>query len=262
MNFRPLTRVVAVLLLLSGAVLTGYYANEIRVARSETPKILAVAWQTHGKRISLRDLPLQRLQWLLAIEDPAFFEHHGVDLYTPGAGMTTISQGLVKLLYFPDGFQKGIAKIRQTLIARYAFDTLVSKEEQLALLLNTAYLGQVNGVAIYGFSAAAETYFHRNFAALSDGEFKSLVAMLAAPDRFVPGSSALLERTARINAYLSGAYQPASVLDTEYDGKTKGSLGEEIFMAMLRLITDAKPQIQANSAVGHSQPVIPSGPSH
>jgi len=43
---------------------------------------------------------------------------------------------LVKLLYFPDGFQKGIAKVRQTLIARYAFDALVSKEEQLALLLN------------------------------------------------------------------------------------------------------------------------------
>ncbi|WGS87238.1 hypothetical protein [Methylomonas sp. UP202] len=95
MNFRRLTRVVAVLLLLSGTVLTGYYANEIRVARSETPKILALAWQTHGKRISLRDLPLQRLQWLLAIEDPAFYEHQGVDLYTPGAGMTTISQGLV-----------------------------------------------------------------------------------------------------------------------------------------------------------------------
>jgi len=174
--------------------------------------------------------------------------------------MTTISQSLVKLLYFPDGFQKGIAKVRQTLIARYVFDALVPKEEQLTLLLNAAYLGHPNSVPVYGFSDAAQTYFHRDFTALSDGEFKSLVAMLAAPDRFVPGSSALVERTARINAYLSGVYYPRSVLDTEYDGKVKGTLGEEVFMAILRLITDAKPQIQAISATGHTRPVIPSGP--
>ena len=45
--------------------------------------------------------------------------------------MTTISQGLVKVLYFPSGFRPGIAKIRQTLIAQYAFDASVSKQEQL-----------------------------------------------------------------------------------------------------------------------------------
>ena len=88
-----------------------------------------------------------------------------------------------------------------------------------------------------------------------------LVATLAAPDRFVPGSSSLVERSAPINAHLRACINyPRSVLDSEYDGKTKGSLGEEIFMAILRLITGAKSQIQANSAIRHIQPVFPSGP--
>ncbi|WGS84032.1 transglycosylase domain-containing protein [Methylomonas sp. UP202] len=258
MNYRRLLIVVA-WFVFSAAASIGYYVNEIRIARNESPKVLAQAWQTYGKRITLRDLSMERLQWLLAIEDPTFFVHHGVDLYTPGAGMTTISQSLVKLLYFPNGFHKGIAKIRQTLIARYAFDALVPKEEQLELLLNAAYLGHPNGVAIYGFSDAAKVYYHKDFNALSDEEFKLLVAMLAGPDHFVPGSPELAERVTRIGAYLSGEYRPASVLDTEYVGKTRGSLGEEIFMAILRLATGAKQQIQAVSATGLVLPVIPSG---
>jgi hypothetical protein len=98
-NFRRLTRVVAILLLLSGTTLIGYYANEIRIARSDTPKVLAQAWQTYGNRISLRDLTLQSLQWLLAIEDLAFFEHHwcgplhtwcGYDDYQLGLGQAAV----------------------------------------------------------------------------------------------------------------------------------------------------------------------------
>jgi len=34
------------------------------------------------------------------VEDPHSFEHGGVDFSTPGAGITTITQGLVKHLYF------------------------------------------------------------------------------------------------------------------------------------------------------------------
>jgi hypothetical protein len=66
------------------AVLAGYYANEVRIAREETPKVVAQAWHTHGKRIALRDLPTQRLRWLLAIEDPTFFETMA-SIYVPQA---------------------------------------------------------------------------------------------------------------------------------------------------------------------------------
>jgi len=250
---------LGILIVLATVASAGYYLNEVRVARDDTPRLVAQAWQRHDRQITLRDLKPDRLKLLLAIEDPAFFEHHGVDLYTPGAGMTTISQGLVKLLYYPNGFHQGIAKIRQTLIAQYAFDAHVSKNEQLELLLNIAYLGHSNGVEIRGFSNAAQAYFGKEFGTLSDNEFKSLAAMLAAPNHFVPGSPAHAMRMNHINAYLSGSYRPMCVLDVEYDGKTRGTVAEEALMIVLRIITDAQPQTHSVTVSTDAQPIIQPG---
>lgn len=239
---RPSARLLRFCGLLLALVITasaGYSVNTVRLARNDTPRLVAQAWQRYGRLITVQDLEPDRLQLLLAIEDPRFFDHHGVDLSTPGAGMTTISQGLVKLLYFPDGFRQGIAKIRQTLIARYAFDARIAKNEQLELMLNMAYLGNSHGVAIHGFSNAARTYFGKEFGALTEDEFKALVAMLVAPNHFTPGSPAHAERMRRINAYLAGAYRPKCVLDVEYNGKTRGTVTEEALMIVLRLITEA-----------------------
>jgi membrane peptidoglycan carboxypeptidase len=230
---------IGVLLPLAGMV--AYYANEVRVARRDTPALVQEAWQRYGGRLKHTDLSPHKTSVLLAVEDPAFFRHHGVDLDTPGAGMTTIAQGLVKLLYFPGGFKQGIPKIRQTLIAQYALDALVPKNDQLDLLLNMAYLGSRDGKPVHGFADAAQAYFGKDFAALSDVEFQSLVAMLIAPNQLSPGTPAHAERMRQIDAYLSGAYRPASVLDVEYDGKVRGSPAEEMLMVLLRLITDAKP---------------------
>ena len=231
-------------LLVVGTV--GYYIREIQVAREDTPALVQKAWERYGRHLKYTDLSLRKRNILLAVEDPAFFQHHGVDLNTPGAGMTTITQGLVKLLYFPAGFKQGISKIRQTLIAQYALDVLVSKNEQLDLLLNIVYMGHnKEGKPIHGFTNAAQSYFGKDFGDLSDVEFQSLVAMLIAPNQLAPGTPAHAERMRHIDAYLSGAYHPISVLDIEYDGKTHGSLAEEMFMAMLRLITDAKPVVSA-----------------
>jgi membrane carboxypeptidase/penicillin-binding protein len=177
------------------------------------------------------------------VEDPAFYRHLGVDLESPGAGMTTITQGLVKLLYFPEGFKPGIGKIRQTLIAQYALDNLVSKDKQLDLLLNVAYLGNRDGRPVHGFADAARTYFGKDFRVCSDTEFQSIVAMLLAPDRLTPGTPAHAERMRRIDAYLSGAYHPESVLDVEYDHKNHGTRAEEMLMALLRFVCDAKPSV-------------------
>lgn len=76
-----------------------YYANEIRLARQQTPGLVAKAQQSYFKAVSIAKLSPEQWKLLLAIEDPAFYNHRGVDLSTPGAGMTTITQGLVKLLY-------------------------------------------------------------------------------------------------------------------------------------------------------------------
>ena len=60
----------------------------------------------------------------------------------------------------------------------------------------------------------------------------------------------------RIEAYLSGAYRPMCVLDVEYDGKAKGTIGEEALMIFLRLITDARPPVRLVAANSDAQPII------
>jgi membrane peptidoglycan carboxypeptidase len=234
-------KTVAAMLSIGFLLTLGYYVNEVRVARNQTPSLVASMWNRYGQELTLADLSGERKAKLLAIEDPTFMRHHGVDLETPGAGMTTITQGLVKQLYFPEGFRPGIAKIRQTLIAQYSLDSLVSKNEQLRLFLNVSYLGHKDGKAVHGFANGARSYFDKEFTALSDEEFLSLVAMLISPNTFMPGTPAHYERMRRIHAYLSGAYHPMAVLDVEYNGKKSGTQAEEALMAFLRIITDARP---------------------
>lgn len=240
--------VIRTILGLSGAgalalvLAASYYANEVRAARVATPSLVSETWKRFGAQLKPTDLSKDRQAMLLAIEDPAFTRHHGVDLETPGAGMTTITQGLVKLIYFPDGFKQGIAKVRQTLIAQYALDSLVSKNDQMQLFLNICYLGSKNGQPVHGYAAAAQAYFGKSFAELTDEEFLSLVAMHIAPDNLKPGTPENTQRVQRIHAYLSGKYRPASLLDVEYNGKQHGTLAEEALMSFLRLVTDARPE--------------------
>lgn len=228
-------------LLILVLAITLHYANEIRIARAQTPVLLAQAQQSYAKAAPSAKLTPEQLAILLAVEDPKFYSHHGVDLATPGAGMTTITQGLVKLLYYPEGFKQGLAKIRQTLIAQYALDALVSKDTQLDLFLNLAYFGQQDNDVVTGFAQAAQVYLHKNLEFLSEDEFISLVAMLIAPNKLKPDTPANNVRVKRIKAYLSNSYQPKSVLDFEYNETLSGTYSEEALMALLRLITDADP---------------------
>lgn len=99
-NYLKYTFVLLLLLIVSSSA---YYANEIRLARQQTPTLVAKAQQSYFKAVSIAKLSPEQLKLLLAIEDPAFYNHRGVDLSTPGAGMTTITQGLVKILYYPKG---------------------------------------------------------------------------------------------------------------------------------------------------------------
>jgi len=227
-----------------------YYWNEIRTARAETGMLVKQAFDRFGREVALKDMPASRIDLLLKIEDPKFREHHGVDLATPGAGMTTITQGLVKLLYFPGGFRQGIGKVRQTLIAEYALDHLVSKNEQLELYLNATYFGAVDGRPVHGLAAASNAYFKKPFSALSDDEFIALIGMTISPETLKPGTANSTARVARIKRYLAGEVVPASVLDVEYVGKLRGTPAEEALMTFLRSVTHADPMIAGRGEKG------------
>jgi membrane peptidoglycan carboxypeptidase len=232
----------AALVGVSAAGLALHYMNEVRVARRETPALISAALDRYGAELGLADLPPEREAALLAVHDPAFRRHRGVDLSTPGAGMTTLTQALVKQLYFPEGFRPGVAKIRQTLIAQYVLDRAVSKDEQLALFLNLAYLGHEAGEAVHGFAAASESYFGTSFGELTDDEFLALVAMLINPNALKPHTPANRERVERIRRYVTGDYRPEHVMDLEYRGAPSDpKLAVRGLMALLRVLTDAAP---------------------
>jgi membrane carboxypeptidase/penicillin-binding protein len=152
----------------------GYYAREVVRARADTPRIVEQALASDRLLLFADDLSPAQLQALLAVQDPHFFTHKGWDF--AGGTMTTITQALVKGLYFRH-FQPGLPKIRQSLIARFALDPHVSKTDQLRLFINTAWLGQIDGRDIEGFSQAADAFYGKRFADLTFDEFLSLLVL-------------------------------------------------------------------------------------
>ncbi len=197
-------------LLLAGAA---YYAYQVHQARNFTREVLIPRIHAAQYILQLKDLSPWQQEALLKVEDPSFYHHGGVDFSTPGQGLTTITQGLVKLLYF-DKFQPGIAKMRQTLIAAYALDPLVGKDEQLRLFINLVGLGE----GVRGFAEGARHYFHKDFAQLDEDQYLALVAMIIAPENFSLHRHAERnqERVARIKKLLSGQYQPKGLCDQYY----------------------------------------------
>ena len=215
---KKIPRISIYALLFSLMLVLIYSLAVVFSARAETDEIVNTWLQSEHMKLELSDFQPERLQMVLAVEDPNFYNHNGMDLSTPGAGMTTITQGLVKYLYFKD-FTPGVAKLKQTLIAVFALDALVSKDQQLLLMVNTVNLGQHQGKTIRGFGSAAEAYFKKSFSELNDDEFLALLAMVISPNHFhiLDRPAVNAERVRRIKLLLSGEYRPAGLMDLYYD---------------------------------------------
>lgn len=195
-----------------------YYAVVTVVAYVVTPQLFADYVASHKMALQLQALPPRYVEILLAVEDPNFMNHHGIDLSTPGAGYTTITQGLAKQLYFVR-FRSGIAKVKQSLYA-LVLDRRVSKEDQLNLFINTVYMGTLAGRPVNGFSDAAHVYFGKDFDALTEDQYLALVAMIVRPDGYnvarFPARNA--ERVRRIKKLLQGECRPSGLADVYFEG--------------------------------------------
>ena len=131
--------------------------------------------------------------------------------------MTTITQALTKFLYFRK-FEKGFAKIEQSLIARFVLDRHLTKDQQLTLFLNQANFGEEDGKAIRGFEEASRVYFGKPFVELRSDEYLGLVGMLIGPNDVRPDKhpDAYQERVTRIKKLLAGKCKPTGVFDPYY----------------------------------------------
>lgn len=175
------------LVALSSLAVVGYYIGTVWQARVRTPALVRSMLASDHVMIQASDLSAWQKYALLSIYDPDFNEHSGTKRpFWKAFTHTTITQAVVKVLYFKH-FKPGIRKIRQTLIARYALDPLVSKEDQLTLYINLLGFGQSpDGEKIFGFRDAARFYFDRSVAQLSEDQYLTMIAMLRAPGYFNP----------------------------------------------------------------------------
>ena len=86
-------------ILLPVASVLAYCVSVIVTFYIDTPKMVARATSPDRIRLKLEDMADDYQQILLRVEDPGFYSHHGVDLTTPCAGGTTITQGPCKSIF-------------------------------------------------------------------------------------------------------------------------------------------------------------------
>lgn len=212
-------RTALLLLALPVASLAVYESWRVAVARADTPALIADALK-HADPEIFR-IPKARIDMLLAVEDPTFWTNDGTDFTSKGAGATTLTQGLGKQIYFPDGFAPGFAKLELMLDAKYALTRQASKTDILHAFLARAWMGRdARGSTVYGFADAARRFHGKQLSALSDEEFLSLVALLYAPAEMnplrQPAANAL--RVARIQKLLAKRCTPLGVTDVVLEG--------------------------------------------
>ena len=149
---------------------------------------------------------------VLASEDQNFFGHKGVDWKAIQEsleqdarerrfvrGGSTITQQLAKNLYF--GTQKTpVRKLRELMVARWLEQDL-SKVRILTLYLNVIEWGDF----VYGCEAAAERWYGKPAASLTEAEAAGLAAMIPNPRRLNPGvATARHQRATRRVLWLMG----------------------------------------------------------
>lgn len=193
-------------------------ALTITYGYATAPSVLRQAY-LHPMPLEVANLTPDQQQLLLKVQDPNFYSHPGADFSSSASGWTTITEGLVKQLYFKQ-FHPGflhLGKLRQILLA-IGFNRRVPKEEQLHLFINRVYLGNVDGRLVYGFDDAAHVYYGKQFAGLSRQEYVSLVATIVAPAAFNPATHRQenLERAARIERLLKGECASSGKADVFY----------------------------------------------
>ncbi len=198
--------------------LVGVLAWRIVDARDKTPALIARVVSRADPDI--RALSAERVQEYLTVEDPTFWTNDGVDLDTPGAGQTTTTQGLGKLIYFKR-FRKGYwNKLQLILMSKYALTPKTSKRDIFTSALALTPMGELNGRGITGFAQASQAYFGRRLRDVSNDQFLTLVAMQLGPAQYDPvvNARASAERVSRIKRLLSGVCRPTNLDDVTLEG--------------------------------------------
>lgn len=176
----------------------------------------------------------RQTELLLKIEDPTFYQHAGLSL-ADGQGVTTISSAIARDVFLTHAQLAGGKGMMQSLyravfncckkvdigrdVMALVLDANVSKQRQLELYVADVYMGTHQGDQVRGLHHAAQSYFGKPLAHLSESEFAGLVGMIKAPNQFHPikHRPAFDERARRVAAIMAGTCRPTGWFDTSFD---------------------------------------------
>lgn len=142
------------------------------------------------------ELPQTYIDAVICTEDVHFMTHKGID---PGAiaralladlrthslaeGGSTLTQQLAKNALFTQ--EKRMARKAAEILAAFDIEKYYSKQQIFEMYANTIYFGS----GYYGIAEAAEGYFGKTPAQLTDAECVMLAGLPQAPSAYSPSSS-------------------------------------------------------------------------
>ncbi len=164
------------------------------------PAEIASIYPAHNEDrvlVKREQIPAVMVDALLAMEDRAFYQHHGVNpkaiaramIANMMAGKTvqggsTLTQQLIKN-YFLTADKTYARKLEEMAMA-LVIDWRYSKDEILEAYANEIYLGQDGQRAIHGFGLASRYYFGRPLNELTLNHIATLIGLIPSPSKYNP----------------------------------------------------------------------------
>ena len=168
----------------------------IRV-RAADGTVIQTLGPSFGRWLTIRELPSEMKDAMVAVEDRRYYMHPGVDpigitrsFYARAAagrwtqGGSTITQQLARNVYLNNNKEFG-RKMREIILA-LAMETKFSKDQILELYLNKVYFGG----GAYGVDAASRKFFDHGAEELSLAEAAIIAGLVKAPSRYSPTADA------------------------------------------------------------------------
>jgi len=204
--FGLLAGLLGVCLLLAGFVVLLAYPSlpSLEVLTDYQPKIPLRVYTAEGTLIgefgeerrsiiSIREIPPQLKDAIIAAEDERFYQHTGVDyvgvmraayanLVVGGRkqGASTITMQVARNFFLTS--EKTLTRKLYEALLAFKIEHSLSKDQILELYVNQIYLGQ----RAYGFAAASQVYFGKSVKQLGLAEAAMLAGLPKAPSAYNP----------------------------------------------------------------------------
>ncbi|MGG1689936.1 transglycosylase domain-containing protein [Heyndrickxia ginsengihumi] len=180
--------------------------------------------------VSIKKMPSNLQNAIVAIEDHRFYKHHGFDIIgtasallkdlIPGgvtAGGSTITQQLTKNAYLSP--ERTLKRKIQELFLAIEIEKHYTKKEILEMYLNQVYFGE----GAWGVQKAANKYFGKDVQDLDLSESATLAGLVNAPNALDPYNH--YDRAiARRNIVLGAMKQYGMISKQQYDAAVKEKL--------------------------------------